>query len=198
MTKIIGITGGIGSGKTTVSRILEDEWCPLFVTDIEARIIQLTDPRAISGMKELFGPEIYLPGGQLHKELLASIVFSQKDKLQSLNNLIHPLVKEKFLEWTRLYTYLPCVAIESAILVQSGFHTMCDINILVSADKETRIERVMRRDGLTREQVLQRIGNQLDDSLIQPYCKYTITNNGQKEDLSEQISRIMELEFQEI
>ncbi len=197
MTKIIGITGGIGSGKTTVSRILEDEWCPLFITDIEARIIQLTDPRAISGMKELFGPGIYLPDGQLDKKLLGSIVFSHKDKLQSLNNLIHPLVKEKFLEWTKLYTYLPCVAIESAILIQSGFHTMCDFSILVSADTETRIERVMRRDKLSREQVLQRIGNQLDDSQIQPYCKYTISNNGQKESLGAQIRRIMEQEFQE-
>ncbi|MCQ2253075.1 MAG: dephospho-CoA kinase [Bacteroidales bacterium] len=198
MTKIIGITGGIGSGKSTVSRILDGEWCPVFITDIEARIIQLTDPRAISGMKELFGNDIYLPDGKIDKQKLASIVFSDKSKLQSLNNLIHPLVKEKFEEWKNLYSELPFVAMESAILVQSGFHSLCDFNILVTAPMETRIERVMVRDVISREQVIQRINNQLSDCEIMSYCKYTINNDGDTEELKKKVADIMEKEYNKI
>lgn len=192
--KTIGITGGIGSGKTTVSRILEDLLCPIFITDIEARKIQLTDPRAISGMKELFGPGIYLPDGNINKHKLASIVFSSKEKLQSLNNLIHPLVREQFYKWKKLHTHLPFVGMESAILVQSGFHTLCDFNILVTAPMETRIQRVMNRDSITRQQVLQRIASQLTDTQIQQYCKYTIINDGPEEKLHKQINSIMQQE----
>lgn len=175
--KIIGITGGIGSGKSTVSRIIERDYCPVYITDIRARIIQLTNPKAINGMKSLFGPDIYLPDGMLDKAKLASIVFSDPEKLNALNGLIHPLVREDFEEFVAMNSQSQFIAIESAILVSSGFHTLTDFNILVKAYYETRISRVMQRDNITREQVIQRINNQMQDSEMAQYCKYTIVND---------------------
>ncbi len=186
MTKIVGITGGIGSGKSTVSRIIERDWCPVYITDIEARKIQLMNPKAISGMKEIFGSDIYMPDGILNKKKLADIVFADADKLKALNGLIHPLVKEDFMEFVEMNKNQQFVCVESAILISSGFHTMCDFSILVKAPYETRISRVMQRDNVSRNQVEQRIRNQMTDQEMWQYCKYAIINDGE-ENLDDQI-----------
>jgi len=191
---VIGLTGGIGSGKSTVARILDDDFCPVFYTDIQAMIIQHVNPKAVEGMKALFGDDIYMENGRLDRRKLGNIVFSDKAKLQSLNELIHPLVKEEFDDFVYMNELMPAVAIESAILVQSGFYKLCDFSILVSAQEETRIQRVMQRDNLTAEQVRQRIQNQMPESEVSKYCKYTIDNRD-LDSLRPQIEEIWKKEF---
>lgn len=175
--KIIGITGGIGSGKSTVAQIIERDYCPVYNTDIAARKIQLQNPKAIQGTKALFGESIYLPDGNLDRARLASIVFKDPMLLTRLNELIHPLVRDDFGRFVETHSREQFVAIESAILISSGFHTLTDFNILVKSYYETRISRVMKRDNITREQVIERINNQMQDSEMAKYCKYTIVND---------------------
>lgn len=191
--KTIGLTGGIGSGKTTVSKIFEQFGVPVFSCDYEAKKIQDNDPRAITGMKRLFGDHIYTADGTLDRHSVASIVFSDPQMLSRLNALIHPLVHEKFAQFAAEHADSPLILMESAILIQSGFYRAADFCVLVTADLETRIDRVMRRDHTTREQVMARIQNQMPDSEIAPFCKYQIVN----EDLAaakEQVTMIIDKE----
>jgi dephospho-CoA kinase len=174
--KIIGLTGGIGSGKTTVANIFKQIGVPVFCCDDVARNIQNTDQRAIDGMIQLFGSQIY-NNGHLNRGAIAQLVFANKDLLQKLNNIIHPLVKEEFQKFCQTNSTLPFVLIESAIMIQSGFYTSTDFMILVTANIETRISRVIMRDKISREQVLQRIQNQMSDDKALPFCRYTIINN---------------------
>ena len=174
--KTIGLTGGIGSGKTTVSQIFEQCGVPVFRCDDVARDIQNTDPRAIQGMKEMFGDDIYTADGILDRRRVASIVFADPEILARLNALIHPLVREAFAQFAADNAECPLVLIESAILVQSGFYRQADFCVHVTAPLETRIARVMQRDHASCEQVLARINNQMPDSEIAKFCKYQIPN----------------------
>jgi len=191
--KTIGLTGGIGSGKTTVSQIFEQYGVPVFRCDDVAKDIQASDPRAIQGMKAMFGDDIYAADGSLDRRRVASIVFADHDALARLNAIIHPLVHEKFAQFAANYSECPLVLMESAILVQSGFYKKADFCVQVIAPIETRIARVIARDHATREQVLARIGNQQSDSEIARFCKYQICN----EDLMAvrlQVKKIVETE----
>ena len=179
--KTIGLTGGIGSGKTTVSQMFAQYGVPLFCCDAVARKIQDSDPRAIQGMKNLFGSDIYSADGILDRRRVASVVFSSPETLARLNALIHPLVHEAFAKFAASHAAKPLTLMESAILIQSGFYRNADFCVLVTAPLETRIARVMQRDHTTRNQVLARINNQMPDSKMAEYCKYQIVN----EDLEE-------------
>lgn len=190
--KTIGLTGGIGSGKTTVSKIFAEMGVPIFCCDDVARRIQDSDPRAIAGMKNLFGDDIYSADGILDRRRVASIVFSDLAQLAQLNSLIHPLVREAFANFAADHASRPLVLMESAILVQSGFYKTADFCVLVTAPLDTRIARVMQRDHATREQVLARIQNQLPDSEIARHCKYQIVNE-KLEKVREQVERIIHL-----
>ena len=190
--KTIGLTGGIGSGKTTVSKIFAEMGVPIFCCDDVARRIQDSDPRAIAGMKNLFGDDIYSADGILDRRRVASIVFSDPAQLAQLNSLIHPLVREAFANFAADHASRPLVLMESAILVQSGFYKTADFCVLVTAPLDTRIARVMQRDHATREQVLARIQNQLPDSEIARHCKYQIVNEN-LEEVRGQVERIIHL-----
>lgn len=174
--KIIGLTGGIGSGKTTVSKIFEQCEVPVFRCDDVARDIQNTDPRAIRGMKDMFGDNIYTADGLLDRRRVASIVFNDSEILARLNSLVHPLVREAFVKFADSNAAEPLILMESAILIQSGFYRQADFCVHVAAPLETRIARVMQRDHATYEQVLARINNQMPDDAIAKYCKYQINN----------------------
>ena len=186
----IGLTGGIGSGKTTVSQIFAEFGTPIFCCDDVARRIQDTDPRAIQGMKEIFGTGIYSADGILDRRRVASIVFADPTQLARLNALIHPLVHEAFAKFAADHASRPLVLMESAILVQSGFYRAADFCVLVTATLETRIARVMQRDHATRQQVLARINNQLPDSEMAKHCKYQIVNEN-LEEARGQVERII-------
>ncbi|MBR4215678.1 MAG: dephospho-CoA kinase [Bacteroidales bacterium] len=177
--KIIGLTGGIGSGKSTVAQVFEVLGAKLFIADTEANVITATHPIAIKRIREVFGAEIY-HNGILCRKALASIVFENPDKLQTLNSIVHPLVKEAFDNFVVKHSNAPYIIMESAILVQSGFYRFTDFNVLVSAPEDVRIKRVMQRNGVSAEEVRRRISAQISENETVPYCKHTIVNDDVK------------------
>lgn len=161
MTKIIGLTGGIGSGKTTVAKYFESLGVPVYVADDEGR--KITDSEAVTKqIAAVFGNEI-LENGKVDRKKLSGIVFSDKGKLQQLNDIVHPAVRQHFQVWIKNHADAAFVIRESAILFESGSFADCDFIISVTAPIETRIGRVMKRDNVTRAKVLERIENQMTD-----------------------------------
>ncbi len=161
MAKIIGVTGGIGSGKTTLVQYFESLGIPVFIADDEAKkVMQL--PQVISQIKSIFGETVF-ENEQLNRQQLAAIVFSNSEKLHQLNAIIHPVVQTQFKLWLDQHILAPYVVYEAAILFESGSYKICDYTITITASLEDRITRVMQRDSVSREQVLQRINAQWTD-----------------------------------
>jgi dephospho-CoA kinase len=160
---IIGITGGIGSGKTTLSELLRSHGYPVYDTDKEAKKLQDEDIDLVSQTKLLLGDEIYKTG-KLDRITAATLVFQKPELLQQLMAIVHPVVKKDFLKWSASFDVNGLVFIESAVLFEGRFNELTDKIILVTASETIRIERVMKRDGLTREQVIARIKNQIPDA----------------------------------
>ena len=161
MTKIIGLTGGIGSGKTTVANHFIAAGIPVYIADDEARKI-MQSPEILKKIEKIFGSSIF-EKGVLNRQKLAEIVFSNSDKLKQLNGIIHPAVKKHFGNWILNHKNSPFVIYETAILFESGSYKDCDKIITVTAPLETRIERVIQRDKTSRENVLKRIKMQWTD-----------------------------------
>lgn len=160
---IIGITGGIGSGKTTVANILRKNGFFVYDSDVEAKKLQNENPVVREKLIEVFGPDIYV-SKELDRKRLASIVFMHPELLQKLNSIVHPAVLENFLNWKKLHSNEKYLFLESALLFESKFNLLTDKIILITASENIRIQRVMKRDGVSEEQVKQRIKNQLLDS----------------------------------
>ncbi len=161
MTKIIGLTGGIGSGKTTIANQFSASGIPVYIADDEARkMMQSNEIRA--KIKEKFGNSIF-DGAILNRNKLAQIVFDNPEKLKLLNEIIHPAVKKHFDSWVLNYKNAPFIIYEAAILFESGNYKNCDLIITVIAPLESRIQRVIQRDNSTREMVLKRINRQWND-----------------------------------
>ena len=161
MTKIIGVTGGIGSGKTTIANYFKSFGIPVYIADDEARKI-MRSTVIIEAIKNTFGSTIF-EQDQLNREALAKIVFNSPEKLEKLNKIVHPAVKKHFQQWLLEHTTAPFIIYEAAILFESGTFKNCDYIITVTAPLETRIERVMARDHTTKDLVLKRIGAQWTD-----------------------------------
>lgn len=173
-TKIIGLTGGIGSGKTTIARHFISWGVPVYFADDEAKKI-LYLPKAVAEIRDAFGEAVFTDGVP-DRQKIAGIVFTDTAKLDTLNRIIHPKVKQHFLDWAASHGDKPFIIKEAAILFESGSYKDCDAIILVTAPKETRIERVMQRDGVTREKVLERMDNQWDDGQKLALSNYIIEN----------------------
>ena len=161
MTKIIGLTGGIGSGKTTIANYFRAAGIPVYIADDEARKI-MESPEIIAEIKNVFGNTIF-ENDILIRSKLAEIVFDNPEKLQKLNAIIHPAVKKHFSEWILNYKSAPFVIYEAAILFESGSYKNCDFIITVTAPVESRVERVVQRDKTTSKNVLKRIAMQWND-----------------------------------
>lgn len=159
---MIGVTGGIGSGKSTVCRCFEILDIPVFYADDQARTIINTDATVINAIKLLFGDDIYDASG-LKRSQVAAIVFDQPDKLAALNAIVHPAVDRCFAHWKSIHRNAPYVIKEAAILFESGMYQSLDYVVTVTAPLEMRIARVMKRDGVSRDNVLKRVDNQWDD-----------------------------------
>lgn len=161
MTKIIGLTGGIGSGKTTIANHFKAAGIPVYIADDEARAI-MQSSEIILAIKKTFGETVF-ENQSLNRHKLAEIVFNSPEKLKLLNSIIHPAVKKHFDNWILNYENLPFIIYEAAILFESGSYKNCDKIITVIAPIESRIQRVILRDNTTRENVLKRISAQWND-----------------------------------
>ncbi|MBC7524568.1 MAG: dephospho-CoA kinase [Flavobacterium sp.] len=187
-TKIIGLTGGIGSGKTTVANYIKSLGIPVYISDLEAKKV-MEFPKIITKIEAIFGNEVVL-GTSLNREKLASIVFKEPEKLKQLNALVHPEVKMHFDRWVSINKKEPFVVKEAAILFESGSYKDCDLILTVVAPIETRIERVLKRDNTSREKVLNRINNQLSDNQRIERSDFVIQNEN-LEDMKMQVLEII-------
>lgn len=161
MTKTIGLTGGIGSGKTTIATYFQSKGIPIYIADDEARKIMQSDD-VIQAIKNTFGESIF-ENGILVRQKLAEIVFNDPAKLKELNAIVHPAVKEHYKTWLAEKKDFPYIIYEAAILFESGSYQNFDFIISVVAPLETRIARVIKRDLASREHVLKRMEAQWTD-----------------------------------
>ncbi|PZQ86377.1 MAG: dephospho-CoA kinase [Flavobacterium johnsoniae] len=174
MTKIIGLTGGIGSGKSSIAKHIESLGIPVYIADTEAKKI-LDTADVIAKVIALFGNDI-LENGKIDRKKIAALVFQDPEKLKKYNAIIHPEVYLHFQNWVKQYNNYPLVVKEAAILFESGSYKDCDKIILVTAPKENRIQRVMKRDAVTREAVEQRMSHQWDDETKKSMSDFVIEN----------------------
>jgi dephospho-CoA kinase len=174
MTKIIGLTGGIGSGKTTIANHFRSLGVPVYIADDEARKI-MQSTVIINAIKERFGVTIF-ENEILNRERLAEIVFGNPNKLKELNAIVHPAVKKHFKQWLLEHVTFPLVVYEAAILFENGNYKDFDWIITVCAPLESRIQRVMERDETTRQQVLKRINAQWTDEQRVSKSDFVIEN----------------------
>ncbi|MFM2214534.1 MAG: Dephospho-CoA kinase [Bacteroidota bacterium] len=180
MTKIIGLTGGIGSGKTTVAKYMESQGIPVYIADEEAKKIMASN-EVIAAVSKAFGTEILTVENQIDRKKLAQLVFNQPEQLNRLNQIIHPKVKQHFTQWVKRHPDAPFVVKEAAILFETGGDHDCDSVITVTAPLETRIQRVIERDHTDRASVLQRMQNQWTDEQRLAKSHYSILNITVKE-----------------
>lgn len=171
----VGITGGIGAGKSVVCRVFETLGIPVFNADETAKKLMETDSALVAAIKDLFGDNIYT-GHRLDRKKLASIVFEQPVLLEKLNALVHPATIAYGRKWMEEQD-APYTIKEAAIFFESGSDKEMDVMIGVSAPEELRIKRAMQRPGMTREKVLQRMASQMDDAEKMKRCDYVITND---------------------
>ena len=191
MTKIIGLTGGIGSGKSTVAKYLVSKNIPVYIADDEARKI-MQSKSVINAVVKVFGSEVLGNDGLLDRKTLANIVFNNKEKLTILNGIVHPKVKKHFEVWVNKNDKRPFVVKEVAILFETNGHLQCDKTILVTAPLDLRIERTMKRDHVTKDEVLLRIQNQLPDEEKIKLADYVI-HNIKLEDTYNQIDELLKV-----
>ncbi|MCB2195184.1 MAG: dephospho-CoA kinase [Bacteroidetes bacterium] len=174
----VGLTGGIGSGKTLVSKVFIRLGIPVFNADYEAKVILNSDKETIKQVKKEFGSEIYTDQG-IDRKKLAEIIFNNITALQKINAIIHPRVRQYFYEWLKKQK-VPYVIEEAAILFESGANQELDLTINVHADELVRVRRVMLRDNTTEETVKSRMKNQMSDRQREKLADYTIHNNGDR------------------
>lgn len=173
---ILGITGGIGSGKSVVCRLLQLMGVPVYSSDDETKQLMVRDEVIRAGLISLLGPEAY-QGEALNKPLIAKYLFASADHAVTINALIHPRVKQDFRRWVADHAGHPVVAIESAILVEAGFTDVVDSVVLVTAPLETRIRRAMQRDVASRQQIEQRVERQMADEERSSTAHHVIQND---------------------
>ncbi len=176
----VGITGGIGSGKTTVCRLFEVLGIPVYYADERAKQLMVEDEALVRQIRDSFGDKAYTEEGQLNRAYLADIVFSNPEKLQQLNALVHPAVGRDSRRWHEEQTDAPYTLREAALIFESGSFRQLDKVITVTAPKELRIERVMRRDQVDREAVTARMENQLPEEEKVKRADYVIYNDGRR------------------
>ncbi len=174
----IGLTGGIGSGKTTVAKIFELLNVPVYYADEASKRLYHTDKDLIASIKKHFGEDVYT-NEQLNRSKLAAIVFNDPDKLELLNELVHPPTLRDAEEWMQKQT-APYVIKEAALLFESGSVKGLDYIIGVQAPSHYRIRRVMERDGMKREEVISRANRQIDEDIKMHLCDFVIVNNDQE------------------
>ena len=173
----IGITGNIGSGKTTVSKVFEILGVPVFYADDAAKKVMTHDPVLVRQLIDAFGAGSFFIDGTLNRKHIADIVFKDETQLQLLNSLVHPAVFRAFDQWVADRKNVPYVLKEAALLFESDSYKMCDQTILVTAPLDIRINRVMQRDGLQRTDILNRENKQFTEEKKKTLANFIIKND---------------------
>lgn len=173
----IAITGGIGSGKSYVSALLQKQSIPIYNADDEAKRLMLGDEGIREGLIDLLGDEVYTDGN-LNKPLLASYLFADAENAARINSIVHPRVKADFRSWLKAHQESEIAALECAILYESGFEDTVDFVVMVYAPEELRVERAMRRDNATEQQIRARIAAQMNDEEKCRRADYVVFNDG--------------------
>jgi dephospho-CoA kinase len=188
----LGVTGGLGSGKSTVCRMLADMGAPVFVADDEAKRLMSDDPRLRQALTQAFGAETYNGDGSLNRGHLASIVFADSDSLSRINSIVHPFVFEAFEQFRDLAREdgAEIAVKEAAILFESGGDKHVDRTLLVDAPIQTRVERVSARDGMTRHEAMERMRHQMPSEELRSRADLIIDNDGSEEELREEVERV--------
>jgi dephospho-CoA kinase len=185
----IGITGGIGSGKTTICRIFEAIGIPIYYADDRAKKLMVEDELLVTGIQQVFGEAAYLENGDLNKRHIANIAFSDKEKLAKLNALVHPAVRLDGEKWFNNQVEKPYALKEAALHFESGGYQLMDKMITVYAPKSVRIERVMQRDKVTKAEVEARIDKQMSDKKKMELSDFIIYNDNSQR-LIQQVLKI--------
>lgn len=174
----IGITGGIGSGKSVVSHLLEIMGVPVYTSDAESKRLTVNDAFIRRELTALLGEGIY-DGDELNKPMLASYIFGNPEHIRTVNGIIHPRVRDDFRQWVVRHAACPIVGMESAILIEAGFAGEVDAVVMVYAPEEVRIARAMLRDAASRELVERRVRSQMSDEEKRKQADFVIVNDGE-------------------
>ncbi|CAG5085605.1 dephospho-CoA kinase [Parvicella tangerina] len=184
----LGLTGGIGSGKSTVAKIFEEFNIPVYYADDRAKWL-MNQPKIRSKIVQQFGKEAYNKG-KLDRAFLANLVFKNRKALEALNGIVHPEVGKDFDNWSN-YQKSQILVKEAAVLIESGAKDSVDEIVVVTAPAKTRMKRVMARDGVSEQQVVDRLNNQMTDKQRLKYADYVIDNSGEQM-LIPQVKRLLE------
>ena len=185
--KVVGLTGGIGSGKTTVANFFNELGVPVYIADIEAKKLMNESPELRTKISALFGIRAYV-NDLLDRKFISSEVFFDKAKLEALNNIVHPAVRADFELWKQ-HQKSVYVIYETAILFEQGGNRNCNLTILVTASRESRIERLHKRDNSTLEEIEARMSHQWPDSKKRELADFVIEN----EQLEETLKKVKEI-----
>ena len=173
--KVLGLTGGIGSGKTTVAGFFRELGVPVYIADTEAKQLMVNNEEVRQAIIELFGKEAYIDG-ELNRKFIATKVFKDKELLEKLNAVVHPAVAMDFVNWKKAQD-APYVVYEAAILFEKGGYKKCDYNLLITAPFERKVERLQQRDNSSLEEIEARMNNQWDDEKKAKLADFVIENN---------------------
>lgn len=187
----VGITGGIGSGKSLICKMFNELGIPIYNADMRARWLLEFKPEIVEQVKLVFGEEAYLSDGQYNRPHVAKIAFSNPEKLQILNQIAHPAVEQDSREWHEDFAEagFPYTLKEAALMIESGSHRHLDFLILVTAPVDLRVERVLQREKISEEDVRRRISSQLPDEEKVKFADAVILNDGSKS-LIQQVVKI--------
>lgn len=174
----VGITGGIGSGKSTVAKVFEVLGIPVYYADDAAKRLMNEDEGIKQQLQKLFGKETYIDG-KLNRKFLSTLVFNDEEKLALLNSIVHPATLLDAGKWMH-QQITPYAIKEAALIFESGAHQQLDYVIGVYAPATVRIQRVIKRDGVSREEVKARMEKQMDESIKMRLCDYVVTNDEQE------------------
>ncbi len=176
----VGLTGGIGSGKTTVCRIFEQLGIPVYYADRRAKALMVEQPAVREQIRQQFGEQVYREDGALNRAYLADLVFDNPEKLQQLNAIVHPAVGEDALQWHANQKDVPYTLKEAALIYESESFRDLDAVVVVTAPEEIRIQRVMERDRVSRESVLARMARQMPEAEKVERGDFIIYNDGHR------------------
>ena len=176
----VGITGGIGSGKTHICEMFKELGVPVYNADDRAKYLMQHDEDLKAQIIDTFGEESY-KNGSLNREFLSQVVFQHKAMLEKLNSIVHPAVAKDADAWHQMHADKPYTIKEAALLFETESYKQLDKTILVHADEDERILRVMQRDHVSKEKVLARIKNQMQDIDKMTYADFIINNDGNRE-----------------